>query len=104
MTTATVTYVPGELNVDYIVVRNAETMPKGARHTPWGTFFPGQGADGYGRKISTDLMLQFKGEKRKYRVYCVCFSNAGSHYIIRNKKSLYLGTVFQEEIKDKFYD
>lgn len=89
MTTTTVTYVPGEINEDYFVVRNDATMPKGARHTPWGTFFPGQGADSYGKKISTDLMLQFKGEKRKYRVYCTCFSNCGSHWIMRKGERLH---------------
>ena len=56
---------------------------------------PGQGADGYGRKIHTDFILQFKDENgvpqgKKYRVYCVCFSNAGSNYILVKGQALYI--------------
>jgi hypothetical protein len=51
---------------------------------------PGQSPDGYGKKISTDRMIQFNGDKKWYRVYAVCFSNAASHYIIRNKETLFL--------------
>lgn len=53
-------------------------------------YLPGQQADGYGRKISTNHKLRFNGEKREYRVYCICFSNAGSNYIIRKGETLYL--------------
>lgn len=48
----------------------------------------GQGADGYGKKISTDYMAILNG--RKYRVYAVCFSNAASHYVTIKKESYYL--------------
>jgi hypothetical protein len=96
--------IESEINVGYIVVRNDDTMPKGARHNPHhGWTFPGQGADGYGRKISTDMIVQIKGEKRKRRVFCTCFSNAGSHWIVRDGKTLHLGTVFQSEIQSEFY-
>ena len=95
-------YVPGEINVDYIIVENQQTTI--STPNPFhGRVSPGQGSDGYGRKISTDQMLQFKGEKRKYRVYCTCFSNSGSLWINKGGKSLYLGTVFQHEIKKHFW-
>jgi hypothetical protein len=41
---------------------------------------PGQGPDGYGRQISTDYMA-IVGNK-KLRVYCCCFSNAGTCYVL----------------------
>jgi hypothetical protein len=100
-----VKYIDGEVNVDYKIVRNSETMPKGARKSAWGIRFPGQGADGYGNKISTDLMVQFRGEKRKYRVYCACFSNCGSNWIVRNGQPLFLRTVFlNSDISETFYE
>jgi len=50
---------------------------------------PGQGQDGYGRKISTDRMVRFEDHPRLYRVYCVTFSNNASHYIVRKGETLY---------------
>ena len=50
----------------------------------------GQSQMGYGAKISTDIMLQFEGDWRKRRVYCTCYSNAGSNWIIRKGERLYL--------------
>lgn len=61
---------------------------------------PGQGADGYGRKISTDICLKFSGEKRERRVYCCCFSNCGTCYVVVNGQTLYLKTHFQDEVLD----
>lgn len=51
---------------------------------------PGQLASGYGSKISTDYMVQFPGERIKYRVYMVCYSNAGSCYIVRRGEKLWI--------------
>jgi len=45
-------------------------------------------ATGYGSKIPSSKMLRIN--KRLYRVYVVICSNAGSAYIIRNGKRLYL--------------
>lgn len=39
-------------------------------------------ASGYGSKIPTRFMLSMPGEKRKRRVYAVCYSNAASFYIL----------------------
>lgn len=61
---------------------------------------PGQGADGYGHKITTDICLRFSGEKRERRVYCCCFSNSGTCYVVVNGQTLYLKTHFQDEVLD----
>lgn len=51
---------------------------------------PGQRDDGYGEKIHTDWMIQFRdGSSRWYRVYATCVSNAVSYYVIRKGKKLY---------------
>lgn len=61
---------------------------------------PGQGADGYGKKITTDICLKFRGEKKERRVYCICFSNSGTCYVVVNGKPLYLKSHFQDEVLD----
>ena len=45
-----------------------------------GGWRPGQGADGYGRKISTDFVVRYGGRTR--RVYVCQISNAGTAYVI----------------------
>lgn len=47
-----------------------------------------QTASGYGSKLVTSKML--KVGKRLHRIYVVCYSNAGSAYIIRKGKREYL--------------
>lgn len=49
---------------------------------------PGQGEDGYGRKISTDYMANVNGKWQ--RIYCCCFSNAGSLYVLNGKDWLHV--------------
>jgi hypothetical protein len=61
----------------------------GKRETPEPRY--GRDAQGYGSKIPTAFMLQLDG-KRWHRVYVVCFSNAGSAYVVSKGQSLYLGT------------
>ena len=39
-------------------------------------------ASGYGKKLTTRYMIHYNGKKR--RIYCACFSNAGTCYIIDN--------------------
>lgn len=41
-------------------------------------------ASGYGNKIPTSRMVKLG--KRWYRVYCCIYSNAGTSYIIKDKK------------------
>ena len=43
---------------------------------------------GYGSKLPTQYMVLIN--KRKYRVYAICFSNCASHYILMNKKRVFL--------------
>lgn len=50
---------------------------------------PGQGADGYGRKIHTDYMAIFNG--KSHRIYCCCISNVGSLYVLEKGKWLHVG-------------
>jgi hypothetical protein len=49
----------------------------------------GQQADGYGRKIATRYLVRLNKKGPWRRVYCVCFSNAGSVYIIVKGESYY---------------
>jgi hypothetical protein len=43
---------------------------------------------GYGSKQATDYKVRAGG--RDYRVYCICWSNSGSLYIISKGERLYL--------------
>lgn len=45
-----------------------------------------QTASGYGRKLSTPHMVRFNG--RKHRVYCCCFSNSGTCYIVSKGRNI----------------
>lgn len=45
-----------------------------------------QTASGYGKKLTTQWKMQRNG--REYRVYCMCFSNSGTLYIISKGKRL----------------
>lgn len=40
-------------------------------------------ATGYGNKLTTRYVINFEG--RNYRVYCRCFSNNGTRYIVTKK-------------------
>ena len=46
---------------------------------------PGQGADGYGRKIKTEYQVRFNGKGPWRQVYCCCISNSGTHYVLQGK-------------------
>lgn len=75
--------------------------PPGVERTPWGVIYPGQDETGYGKKITTDVVLRFDGSNRRYRVYATCFSNAASHWITYKGKRLSLKTHFQDEILEE---
>ncbi len=64
----------------------AKPVPR--RGSSWNRMAPGQGADGYGTKISTDYMVVI--DKIKYRVYACCVSNVASHYILVKKEAYYI--------------
>lgn len=40
---------------------------------------------GYGRKIPTHRMVRLPGDKRWRRVYCCCYSNTGTCYVVKGK-------------------
>lgn len=48
----------------------------------------GQGANGYGNKITTDYMA-ITGHTRR-RVYAICHSNAASHYVIVRGEKMFI--------------
>ena len=56
----------------------------------WGERAPGQNEEGYGSKITTDWVVMFPGSSRKYRVYATCWSNAASHWILKDRQKLHL--------------
>jgi len=74
-------------------VRNAFPDAKYSRVpvARWGILqhAPGQGADGYGKKITTDYMVRIG--KMAYRVYATCFSNCASHWIVVKGKTYHVG-------------
>jgi len=45
-----------------------------------------QTATGFGRKLVTEYMIKLNNSGRWYRVYCCCFSNCGTMYIIKQGK------------------
>ena len=47
-----------------------------------------QTASGYGRKLTTPYKTSYNG--RMYRVYCICFSNSGTLYVISKGERLYI--------------
>ena len=47
-----------------------------------------QTASGYGSKLNTGKKLMVGN--RKYRIYCICYSNSGSNYIIMKGERIYL--------------
>lgn len=52
----------------------------------------GRNQHGYGSKISTPHVLQFNGERRRYRVYACCWSNVASHYVVVKGEKLFVRT------------
>ena len=48
-----------------------------------------QTRSGYGSKLTTPYKVEYKGNMR--RVYCVCYSNIGSLYVIIKGENVFLG-------------
>lgn len=65
-----------------------------------GNMAPGQNAEGYGRKITSDIVLKFTDDPREHRVYITQFSNAGTCWIKYRGETLCLRTHFQAEVRD----
>lgn len=62
---------------------------------------PGQGADGYGHKISTDWEIRVGG--KWHRVYVSQSSNIGSAYIRRDGRRLYAGSFEPSDWSKEWY-
>lgn len=45
-------------------------------------------ASGYGRRLNTGLKIHFNG--KAYRLYCTCFSNAGSVWFKTKGRTIYV--------------
>jgi hypothetical protein len=60
------------------------------RILPWQAAGLQQTASGYGRKLTSRRILRIVGEKVWRRVYYVCFSNAGSSYVLIKGRPFYL--------------
>ena len=64
--------------------------------TAWGQIYPGQRhPGGYGRKIATDYVCRYGGRTR--RVYCCCFSNSGTCYVIERGEWLIVDDIPDRE-------
>ncbi len=55
----------------------------------------GRNVSGYGNKMPTQYKVRFQGKGKWYRVYCVCFSNVGSIYVIINNEKFYFRYVME---------
>ena len=78
--------------IDYVKPGTFDVIMKPVPRRGFMQLSPGQGASGYGSRISTDRMIRFHGEHTMYRVFCVCWSNTGTQYIVRHGKTLYFRT------------
>lgn len=60
-------------------------------------------ASGYGAKIPTSYMVRTDadGGKRWRRVYCMCYSNSGSFYVLVNGKRAWLDELELETMRDE---
>lgn len=47
-----------------------------------------QTASGYGRKLTTEWKISYNG--KLYRLYCTCFSNAGSVWFMSKGKKIFV--------------
>ena len=70
---------------DYIQVKDKDVVTK---MLPWQRRGLQQTASGYGGKLTSTKMLKHNG--RLYRIYIAQYGNAGSAYIIKKGKRLFL--------------
>lgn len=57
-----------------------------------------QTASGYGRKLTTSIVVRLEGEKKTRRVYCTCYSNSGSLWIVLNGRRTSIGELFADNL------
>ena len=68
------------MNIEYGKVTNAITT-----ETPIN-----RSITGYGSKIPTQYKVQLEGCKLWRRVYCICYSNSGTLYVLVKGKRLFI--------------
>jgi hypothetical protein len=49
-----------------------------------------QTASGYGSKLRTSYMIQLDGKPLWRRIYCICYSNSGSLYVLVSGQRLFV--------------
>jgi hypothetical protein len=74
-----------ENQIEYIEYKKADMIEKLLHWQKMGLM---QTSSGYGAKLTTTKML--KVNNKLHRVYCACYGNSGSCYIIKNGSKLYL--------------
>lgn len=57
---------------------------------PWQRAGLQQTASGYGKRLTSSYMLRIQGERVWRRIYVVCYSNAGSAYVVIKGQTFYL--------------
>lgn len=87
--------------VEYVSGFQVILSPVKKRGPSWYQLAPGQGQDGYGRKIHTDYKIKLPDNSRLFRVYCVCFSNVASFYISKGGQDYYLRDSELQEGRDR---
>lgn len=63
---------------------SVEYIPENCQVIDSGKCDPNPNPEGYGDRIPTRWIVKFPGENKEYKVWAICYSNAASHYIIRN--------------------
>jgi hypothetical protein len=80
--------------IEYVEpVETRISEPTMRRGVGGGVRYPGQGVDGYGRKIASRYMVRLLDSGTWYRVYITQISNAGSAWIMRRGKKLFIQDV-----------
>ena len=85
--------MPAEIKVLYLEDLYQVTAAKQTETSPYQ-----QTASGYGSKLQTSYMVQVNAKPRWYRIYCICYSNAGSLYVTIKGTRLFIRNEY--EIQD----
>jgi hypothetical protein len=73
------------MNIQYVDYKAEDIVTK---LLPWQQQGLQETATGYGSKLTTTKMLRINN--KLYRIYCICYSNSGSCYIIKNGVRLFV--------------
>lgn len=70
------------------VEKDAKVIKSPVQRTGKFGLLPGQGADGYGNRITTDYAVKIG--RYTLRVYAICHSNVASHYVVFKGQKMFL--------------